>query len=168
VIHPQDRRIAAGVIVATLVGLSYVAALDAWPRFLEGFGDNLCEISGSRSPRHTRLVETCVDGRFRTYAIPIGAAALAVSAFAAAHAGPPGRIPRPPFIAVGILAIEFVLFAAWPTTRSCHFVAGGMSAAIASGAIWRSRGSSWFATLLVAFLTPWPFLAFAYGYPAPG
>ena len=149
------RRTLARAIVLSLIGLSYLAAMEAWPRFLEGFADSLC------------ADRFCSDALFRSYAIPIATAALVASAFACwlAVEGP----DSPPAVlgAIGGLAAVFAIFLVSATSQAWHFLVGGLAACVAAGSIWRASGGAWLGTVLVALAAPWPFLAFGLGYPAP-
>jgi hypothetical protein len=149
------RRALARAIVLSLIGLSYLAAMAAWPRFLDGFADNLCA---------DRL---CSDALFRRYAIPIATAALVASAVASWLAVDGPDSPPPVLGAIGGLAAVYAIFLVSATSQPWHFTVGGLAASVAAGSIWRASGGAWLGTVLVTVAAPWPFLAFGLGYPAP-
>ncbi len=139
-----------------LIGLGYLAALDAWPRFLEGFADHLC------------VDRWCSDALFRRYAIPLGAGALVATTLAWRLAGSaPENVP---WLAssVGALGATYIAFAAAPSPRTSHFVLGGCASAASAAAIWRASRGTRIGSAIAGFAAPWPFVAFALGYPTPG
>jgi hypothetical protein len=109
----------------------------------------------------------CSDALFRRYAIPIATAALIASTLASWLAGD-GPDPPPAVLgAIGGLAAVYAIFLVSATSQSWHFIVGGLAACVAAGSIWRASGGGSLGTVFVAVAAPWPFLAFALGYPAP-
>jgi apolipoprotein N-acyltransferase len=145
----------ARALVLSLIGLSYLAALETWPRFLDGFADNVC------------LDRFCSDALFRSYAIPVATVAFFASAFASWLAVDGHDFPPTLLCAIGGLAAVYAMFLVSPTTRSWHFIVAGLAVSLAAVAIWRSSDGTRSSTILVGLASPWPFLAFALGYPAP-
>jgi hypothetical protein len=164
---PSDSRFNAGwvdraacctiarAIVLSLIGLSYLAVLEAWPRFLDGFADNLC------------VDRFCSDALFRSYAIPVATVAFIASAFASWLAVDGRDFPPTLLGAIGGLAAVYAMFLVSPTTRSWHFTVAALPVSVAAAAIWRSSDDARMSTILVGLASPWPFLAFGLGYPAP-
>jgi hypothetical protein len=141
--------------VVVLIGLSYLAVLQAWPRFLEGFATDVCP---DRS---------CSDALFRRYAIPVGGAALVATFLAASLCRPDPMREGWSTCSVGALAAVYASFAASPTTRPWHFVIAAIVAATSAGTIWSASRGGRLGSVAVGSLAPWPLLAFALGYPAP-
>ena len=156
------------VMVSSVVVLSYAAALQAWPKFLEGFADDVCG-SGSvgGSP--------CSDELFRSYAVPIAGAliilgwAVAVVAIRKVSSWSERRSVTATVVScMSVLTGIYVVFTLAPPTRSATFAIAALAWAILAATLVRAGGAHLLWSIAAYLVAPWPLVAFALAYPTPG
>jgi di/tricarboxylate transporter len=125
-----DRRRARIIVTVSLV-LSYLAVIEVWPRFLEGFADNLCADTA------------CSDALFRSHAGPLGVAAFIAIVVASRLCADGSRHADLPLATVVALGVVLLSFLASPRTYAWHFLSGGLVAGLTGASIWRAAGGGW-------------------------